>query len=253
MSSRNRHITLLMIVAGWAMLWPSCSKDKLNECLNGRGPTTEDNRGLYPFGNISVHDNISLKIIQGSYYKAVIRTGENVIPSIATRIENNTLIIRNESVCPMFTDPWDNVEVEIYMPDIDTIYIQTSGDVTMDTAFKTEFALVKIKESSGNINLSFDVFRLNVHYLSGTANVCVNGTGRDGVFYCAAYGVLDTRGFNTKRTSINSNSTNNCFVSSGILTLDVKITNMGDVYYINQPVNLIEIIEGTGKLIRLGP
>ncbi len=249
----NRHIIFLLLSAGLILGFASCNKNSLKDCLDGRGKTSSESRGLYSFDNISVHDNISLKIIQGPHHTAVITTGENVIPFITTSIEDNILFIRNESVCTMFTDPWDNVDVEVSMPDIDTIFIQTAGDVVMDSAFHTEFASVKIEESSGDINLTFDVLKLNVHYLSGTANVWVNGTGRDGAFYCAAYGVLDTRGFISNYTAINSNSTNNCFVTSGVITLDVKITNMGDIYYIDQPLNLIEVIEGPGKLIRLGP
>ena len=251
MGSENKHIILLIILAGCVMLWQSCSKDNFSKCLKGRGSTTDDTRGLYPFGSISVYDNISLKIFQGEWYSVKVITGENIIPAITTRIENNTLFLRNESVCPMFTDPWNCVKVELTLPDFDTLFISTAGDVEISQAFKTGSAWVRLEECSGDINLTFDVFRLYVHYQSGTSNVWINGDGHDGIFFTAAYGVLDTRGFQPKHAIINNSSTNNCYVTSGTLTLDANITNMGDIYYRRDPRYLIENIEGPGRLIRL--
>jgi len=90
-----------------------------------------------------------------------------------------------------------------------------------------------------------------VNYLSGTADVRISGTGHDGIFYHAAYGTLDTRGYLPGHTIINSNSSNDCYVSSGTLTLDVMITNVGNVYYRGDPVNLNAVIESSGQLIKL--
>lgn len=244
---------MFILTAGVVLIWPSCTQDHFNECLGGRGTTGTERRGLYPFGNVSVHNNISLQIIQGQRYQATITTGENIIPSVTTLIKNNTLFIRNQSVCLMLTDPWDKVLVELTIPDFDTLFLSTAGEVNIAEAFQTDEAWVRIDESSGDINLIFDIFRLHVNYESGTSTVWINGTGHDGFFYTLAYGVLDTRGFHPEHTIINNSSTNNCYVSSGTRILDAKITNLGDIYYQGEPENLIEVIEGPGRLIRLEP
>jgi len=246
-----RYIATIILVSGIFLTYSSCSKEQTNQCLGGRGETRTESRGFYPFSNVSVYDNISLMIIQGQEYQASIITGKNIMPFITTEIKNNTLIIHNESACPMLSDPWNYVQVELTLPDFDSLFISTAGEVAIADTFRTDESWIRIEDSSGDINLNFDVFRLYVNYQKGTSDVFINGQGHDGIFYTAAYGVLDTREFIPLHTVINNSSSNDCFVASGIKTLDAKISNLGNIYYLNDPLYLIEVIEGSGELIKL--
>jgi len=245
------HITLYLFLGGLLLGTMSCGKGEFGDCLSGRGKTVTENRGLLSFDNISVHDNISLKIVQGSTYKANISTGENIISSITTSIDNNILYIRNESPCMALNDPWDKVEVELTTPKFDTLFIYTAGEVMMADTFHVDSAWVRIEESSGDINLTFDIYKLNIHYQTGTSDIQIFGTCNDGLFYTAAYGLLDTREFHTKHATINNGSSNDCYVLSGTSTLDAKITSIGNIYFQGDPLNLIEVIEGSGKVIKI--
>jgi hypothetical protein len=245
------NIVLYFLLGGILLSGMACSKGQFGDCLGGRGKTISESRGLLPFDNISVYDNISLKIVQRPGYKANISTGENVISSITTLIENNTLSIRNESRCIVLTDPWNHVEVELTIPDFDSLFISTAGHVMMADTFHVDNVWIKIEESSGDIDLTFDAFEVFVHYQTGTSDVKIYGTGHDGFFYTAAYGMLDTRDFQARHITVNNGSSNDCFVRSGVLTLDAKITSMGYIYYQGDPMNLIEVIEGPGKVIKL--
>jgi hypothetical protein len=251
MTRSLRNTALFLLLAGIILFSLACSKDDSNKCLGGRGETTVENRGFYAFGNISIHDNINLKIIQGPERKATIRTGDKIMSSVTTAIENNTLYIRNKSVCTLLTNPWNYIEVELTVPGFDTLFISSAGSVTTDEVFVADSAWIKIEDSSGDIDLTFDIYQINVHYQKGTSNVLINGSGNHGIFYTAAYGVIDTRGFCPKHTTVNNGSANNCYVNSGSSTLDAKITNIGNIYYQGDPVNLIEAFEGSGKIIKL--
>jgi hypothetical protein len=151
----------------------------------------------------------------------------------------------------MFTDPWDIIEAELTLPDVDTLFIYSTGDVSTSGTFVSDSIFVKIEESPADITLSFDVRYLEVNFLSGTATVLISGTGDMGRFYVSAYGMLDSKGFNPLYTVINSNCTNNCYIGSGSRLLDAVITNVGNVYYVGDPVNLNSVITGSGRLIRL--
>ncbi len=248
---KKNIIFISIFLVGVLLALPSCTKDHLNECFNGRGKTTTEKRGLYSFGNVSVQNNIGLILKQGDEFSISIRTGENILPSIVTQIKDNTLFISNESVCLMFTDPWDIIEAELTLPDVDTLFIYSTGDVSTSGTFVSDSIFVKIEESPADITLSFDVRYLEVNFLSGTATVLISGTGDMGRFYVSAYGMLDSKGFNPLYTVINSNCTNNCYIGSGSRLLDAVITNVGNVYYVGDPVNLNSVITGSGRLIRL--
>lgn len=245
------NIVLFILLAAMLLNILACNKSEPGDCLRGRGETTTESRGLLTFGNISVNDNISLKIIQGTAHKVDIRTGENIISSITTLIDNNTLYIRNESGCTILTDPWNKVEVELTVPDFDTLFISTAGIVAVADTMHMDSTWIRIDDSSGDVDLTFDIDKLFLHYQKGTSDVRIYGTGSDGIFYTAAYGLLDTREFRPKHVTINNGSINDCYVHSGINSLDAKVTNIGNIYYLDEPQSLIEVIEGSGKVIKL--
>jgi hypothetical protein len=245
------HIALYVLSGCLILFFLGCGKGQFGDCLSGRGKTVTETRGLLSFNNVSVNDNISLNILQGTSRKVTISTGENVISSITTSIDENILYIRNESPCMALSDPWNHVEVELTIPEFDTLFISTAGDVMIADTFYMDSAWIRIDESSGTIDLTINARELNVHYQTGTSDIRVYGKCQEALFYTAAYGLLDTRNLLLERTTINNGSSNDCYVSSGTLTLDAKITSMGNIYYQGNPVNLVEVIEGSGKVIKL--
>jgi len=245
------NIIYIAFLGGLLLNLMACGKGQFGDCLSGRGKTVSETRGFVAFGSISVNDNISLEIKQGAARKATITTGENVISSVTTLIDDNILYIRNESPCIVLKNPWDYIEVELTVPGFDTLFISTAGQVMMADTFYMDSTWIRIDESSGDIDLIFDVYELNIHYQTGTSDVHIFGKGHSGLFYTAAYGLLDTRNFETKQTSINNGSSNDCYVLSGTSTLDAKITSLGNIFYQGNPLNYVEVIEGSGQVIKL--
>jgi len=252
MKRKNVNNFLIIVFAVLLLYFSnSCVKDTFNECLSGTGTITTERRGLYSFRNVEVFDNIDLNIVQGDYYEVKIETGENIIPMITTRISSDKLTIRNESTCPMFKDPWKGVAVTLTLPKFDTLQIYSHGKVTCSDSLRMENAMVFISESTGKIDLTFSVFRLIVGYNSGTSDIIIRGKAHTGIFYSAAYGPMDCTGFYPIFMIINSNSTNDCYISSGEKLLDAKITNIGNVYYRGEPAKIIEDYHSSGRLIKL--
>lgn len=228
----------------------SCAKDNLNELIHGAGDIKTEKRELYPFSNIIVWDNINLHISQDSNYIALIEAGENLLNNIRTRIEQNTLVISNENTAKWLKYPGEQINVYLSIKTLDTLNIFTSGNVNNTDTINGDKVYVLIKESSGTIELTFNVFRLKVDNTTGTADVCISGKGQDGIFYSAAYGPLDCLGYKSNYTCIQNNSTNNCCVNSEIF-LDVIIKKIGNVFYKGNPINVIQNNTGEGNLIKL--
>jgi hypothetical protein len=229
----------------------SCGKDRFNECVSGSGTPSSEQRDLYSFRNVAVYDNIDLNIVQGDHYEVKIDAGENIIPMITTRIESNKLTIRNESTCPMFKDPWKGVAVTLIIPEFDTLEIYSHGKVTCSDSLRMENVRVYISENTGKVDLTFSVFRLYVGYNNGTSQVFIRGKAHTGIFYTSAYGPMDCTGFFPIFMIINSNSTNDCYVSSGEKLLDAKITSIGNIYYRGEPDTIIQDYHSSGRLIKL--
>ena len=252
MKSKNLHIVLVLSLVGiLSVVINSCTKDKFNECWSGSGTPSSEQRGLYSFRNVAVYDNIDLHIVQGEGYDVKIEAGENIIPMITTRIGLDKLVIRNESTCPMFKDPWKGVAVTLTVPKFDTLEIYSHGKVTCADSLRMENVKVYISENTGKVDLSFSVFRLNVSYNSGTSHVFIRGKAHTGIFYTSAYGPMDCTAFYPIFMIINSNSTNDCYISSGEKLLDAKITGIGNIYYRGEPLKIIEDYHSSGRLIKL--
>jgi len=252
MKRKNAHQFILIFLGGILfIIGNSCGKDKFNECWSGAGKTSSERREMYAFRNVAVYDNIDLHIIQGDKFEVRIDAGEKLIPMISTQIKSGKLSIRNESTCPLLKDPWKGVDVFLTLPGMDTLEIYNHGTVTSSDTLKMSNVVVSISENTGKVDLTFSAFLLKVGYNSGTSEVFIHGKAHTGIFYSAAYGPMDCTGFVPIYMIINSNSTNDCYISSGEKLLDVKITNIGNVYYRGEPVKIIEDYHSSGRLIKL--
>lgn len=229
----------------------SACHDAFNECLSGSGDPTVEKRKMYPFRDLEVHDNLELKIVQSDEYAVIISAGNKIIPMINTRITYHRLLISNESTCPLLKDPWKPVKIEVRMPDLDSLFIKSQGEVRIPQAFDTENLYVRISESAAQISLNLDVWKFRIQNEIGTADVKVSGTCRDGFVYNNGYGVVDCLEVSSVFMIVNSNSTNQTYVRAGEKLLDAKITFTGNIYYQGTPDTIIRSILGSGQLLRL--
>jgi hypothetical protein len=226
-------------------------RDAFNECLSGPGKTTTHRMGLYDFGNVRVRNNISLTIENGVKNELQITGGEHIIPMLGIEIIGNTLILSNKSTCPMLKDPWENIEMKLTLSHLDTLFVESYGDIKCQGEFSQDSLVLRISDSPANVDVNFDCSRLHVESLSGTATVKIRGRAKVVNFYHAGYGRADLTKLISDYMYMNMQSSNDSFIRGGEIYFYAVIGTIGNVYYCNDPEIIDLTLQSTGQLIRL--
>jgi Putative auto-transporter adhesin, head GIN domain len=117
-----------------------CSKP--SECIESTGNIISKEFPAASFDKIKVFRGISLVITQGNTQKIEVKTGENLMPDIDVKVEDNTLILKDNTTCNWVRDYGQT-----------TIYVTTP--TLTDIICKTE------KPISSNGILTFPILRFN--------------------------------------------------------------------------------------------
>lgn len=229
----------------------SACNDSLNECLNGQGRTITKRQGLYDFNNIRVKDNISLTLANGSINELEITAGENLIPELGINIINNTLVLSNQSTCPMFNDPWKNIRMKITVKDIDTIFVEGYGALKSIEPFAVDALTIRISDSPAVVNMNLDCDFVRLENLSGTGNVNLSGTTDVIECFHSGYGKVDLTKLVSHYSYINMQSSNDSYVRGGEVFFYAVISSIGNVYYYNDPDRIEITTQSSGRLIKL--
>jgi len=229
----------------------SACNDSLNECLNGQGRTITKRQGLYDFNNIKVKDNISLTLVNGSVNELEISAGENLIPELGIDIIDNTLVLSNQSTCPMFKDPWKNIEMKISVKDIDTIFVESYGVLRSIEPFVDEVLTIRISDSPATVDMNIDCEFLRLENLSGTGNVNISGTTDLIECFHSGYGKVDLTKLVSRYSYINMQSSNDSYVRGGDVFMFAVLSSIGNVYYYNDPDKIEITTQSSGRLIKL--
>jgi len=219
------------------------------DCFKNTGSVTTETREITPYSYIHMNNNVDVFLTHSPEYSIEVRAGKNIIPGIKTELSGKTLTISNENTCNWVRSYDSPIEVYLGLPQIDSIVYQSSGNLTSLNKFSGEEIKLDVLEGGGSINLWLDMVRssMNLHY--GTVDLTIKGYSHIMYLYSGGYGPADLSGTNTEFTYMTNNSTNNCRVKANN-TLQVKIANVGDVYYSGDPLEISKIITGDGDLYK---
>lgn len=238
----STFVMLLLFLAG--------CHDTFNECLSGKGATVTERVGLYPFGNVTVYDNLELTLTQDSEYMVQITAGENIIPMLGINIKNNTLVLRNESSCPMLKDPWKPIKVVVTAPQVDTLTIKSHVGVFTLLPIRQDAFLIRVNESAAKVQMEVDCQKLFIENISGTADIAISGRAYRSHCLHAGFGRLDLTQLHSVYMNLGAQSRNDCRVRGGDDYFFVTLRDIGNVYYTNDPQHIELFLESSGQLIK---
>lgn len=244
----KRWHTYLAVMA-MLILMNACSKSNPLDCFKNSGAVTTEVREAAPFTYLKVSNNVDVFLSYAPTYSIKVKAGKNILPGITTGLSGKTLSIANENSCNWIRSYESPIEVYLEAPQLDSILYQASGNITSLNQFHTDFLKLDVLEGAGSIKLWLDshVAMFNLAY--GTCDLNVRGYSHISHLYSAGYGPANLGLLNTEFTYITNNSTNNCHVRAN-LSLQVKIMNVGDVYYSGDPASLSTVITGEGHLYK---
>jgi hypothetical protein len=238
-------ILLISVIPG------GCSKENGSGCFVPAGEYTTQERPGGDIRIIELHDNVNLILTQQDAAGPItVEAGKNLINGISTEINDNRLVIRNGNYCN-WTRDFDN-PLNVYVPvsKLDTLTYRASGNITCTNTLTNDSLHVDIWEGSGSVKFNVDNQKSRFYLHEGTVDLNVKGQTIVFVLSSHGFGPVDCLDFESRLIYMNTESPNDCYVNA-LITLEVEIRNIGNVYYTGNPPSINAVINGGGQLINL--
>jgi hypothetical protein len=252
MKTTTRYIPL----AALGMLMAGC-------CLDGSGDMEEETRSIGGFDRLEVDVPATIHISQGETHSLRIRTDDNIIDRIVTKVSSRTLVIEGDPPNRCF-DP-TSLNIWVSTPSIRSIDIDGSSEVILQDPVATDHLQLTIDGSgdvssegiitadtvtvdingSGDVDLRLDVIDLQTR-VDGSGNLYFEGAAAfhdiqiDGSAEVAAFNL------ETSVTAIDIDGSGDCRVWVND-ELNVSIDGSGSVAYRGYPA-VSQRIDGSGSV-----
>lgn len=239
---------IMLILPVLALMLSRCGDDD-GVCISSTGKTVTQDRSGLSYHYVEVNDNINLILTQDSINTGIrVEAGENLIDGITTEIDSGRLVLRNTNSCNWLRSFSVPVNVYLNFAKLDTLIFRAAGNITCTNEWTNDSIFFNILEGGGQANLKLNVFKSFLYIMYGTVNVDVTGISQVTYISSHGYGPVHAEDLLSKFTYAFSSSPNDVFLNASV-ELDVKITNIGNVYYSGDPTDISTDISGGGKLI----
>ncbi|MGV6827980.1 MAG: head GIN domain-containing protein [Flavobacteriales bacterium] len=215
----------------------SCDSENASDCFQTEGAIVQTEYQVAPFLKIQIQDNVSLIIKQDNEQRVTVETGENLLPDVSVKVEDETLIVKDNNGCNIFRD-YGVTKVYVSIPNLIEIRNASTKAVKSDGVLHFPI-LTLISNSTGNIdgvNKSGD-FLLQIEDCEDF-RISANGQS---VFYISG---------NTNKARINFADEWPRFEGENFLINDLRILQRSAAKMIVNPQEKITgEIRGTGDVI----
>lgn len=248
MINKKLFFGLLILLVGVI----SCDKTRLGDCFKSSGKLVIEERALVAFHGIRLYDNVDLVIKSGPEPKCIVKSGENLIAEISTKINDQGFLeIHNLSSCNWTRSFDQELSVTVFVQRLDSIEYRSIGNVSTPDTLIQDSLVVALYEGAGRVELLLksEVVSVALHY--GTQELLLSGITGVAYAYSASFGLIDTQKLVASLMYVNSRSSNHMYVRA-LTTLEVSIESLGNVYYFGEPGNIVYSHSSSGVLIHQG-
>lgn len=240
-----RYILILFV----SILLVGCNKDDGSGCFTSVGDIITEKRFFdAPFNSIELNDNATLTIKQDSVFSVYVTGGNNLIESYVTTIQENFLVISNNTNCDFLRDLSTPFNVTVTMPELDSILFNGYGDIYTDGIFEIDTFRLITTNGVGNIFLDMNGDKVELVQQTGAGNVTMTGSVDYTYVYSTSYAIVDLSNLNCN-SGFYVNSGTGDFTINTTEYMKVKLQLSGNIYYTNDPEIYIETYTGSGQLI----
>ncbi|MEM7162650.1 MAG: head GIN domain-containing protein [Bacteroidota bacterium] len=212
------------------------------DCVKGKGEVIEENIKLDEFNSFSIASSANVIVNRGKQ-NVTIKGQKNIIDLLERDVKKGMWEIDfEESVCI-------NKEFTVYItiPDLETVSIDGSGNISSKSGFAGEDMNFLIN-GSGNIEMEVDAANVRSK-INGSGNIRLYGTCNDHVITIAGSGDVMCEDMRSTNTDIKIMGSGDCEVNVSE-DLDATIMGSGDVRYKGEP-NLNKSIMGSGDIKKM--
>ncbi len=230
------------------LLFTTCQKDHLLDCLRSTGQDVTEFRKKDYFDKINLKDNIDVVFHRDTLFRIEVMAGQNLIDGIITEQSGSTIYIRNENRCNWMRSFKNKYTVHIYSPTISKVDAYGAGDfICADTIVCPEFSFDSWN-ASGTANLLFHCDKIHLNNNIGRMTFNAIGFSAVSFYYINDTGVLDAHELQSDLVYIRSVTTGFCKVNVQ-KELGVEIRYTGNIYYYGNPYKIDQQITGAGQLV----
>ena len=238
-------ITFVFIAPLLCLCIQACKKPG---CVGKAGNIITSERILPAFSRIALEDNIDVVLVQSDTEKLQITGPENILPNIQTIINNNELVISNDTECRWLRDASERITVKLYFKDLTYIDYRGSGDVSNEDTLHLNTLGISSETGAGNIELTIDNNLIVPTIVKENASIILHGFS----FFCSSYinarGTLDLSDLNVNEMQIVYSGLADTYMKvSG--KLDATIRYKGNIHYKGNPNIVRSDYFSSGRLI----
>ncbi len=244
--NRCRNTWVLAIMAFICL--GSCNS--VDDCFRGTGEIISEDRITGNFNRLNLSSNVDVIVHKDSTARITVTAGENLLKGIQTINENGALKITNTNTCNWVRKLNPQLTVDVYTPELLSIFCEdATGNITFaDTMESNEFRLDSYASmGSYTLKLKNNITTLALH--NGPADLIASGTTQTLYQYNAGFGELNSEALKSVQCYATNKGTNNSYLYATDV-LEVKIEYNGNIYYRGNPANIIQTVNGNGRLIK---
>jgi hypothetical protein len=236
-----------------SLLVISCNSKDAPDCFKNSGDLIQKEFTVEAFTKITSFKNVELIITQGDTQQVIVETGEFLIDDIEVRVEDDTLLLKDNTGCN-YTRDYGITKVYVTAPNLTTLRNSSNFDISSNGVLNYESLSLASEDfnsdfySIGNFNLevnttnlSLVINNLSTSYISGT-------TTNLRVFFASGDGRFEGRNLIAQNVDVYHRGTNDIIVNPQ-LSLKAKLVSTGDLRVVNTPPNVdVEVLFDGGVI-----
>ena len=229
----------------------ACNKTSAPDCIKTKGNVIESTRELDNFNRVILRDMIDLKVIQDQSNFLKIRAGENIIPKIVTKVENNELLIEDNNRCNFIRDLEERITIELHTSGFRDLEVYGSGDISFKNPMIVPVFNMDAFETNAKHDINVQTDSCKIKYHIGGNDLILEGTSNYLFLFNLGNNWMRAEGLTSSLTHISSDSSGDVFVNVQN-TLLYEIHQTGNIYYQGIPDTIITLEHsGSGNIISL--
>jgi len=227
----------------------ACKKD-VCDCFESQGKVEQYQISLSYISRIEIFNQFDIYIQQDTVNKAIIECGKNMYELLKLDITDSLLTLKNGNICDFLRKSDVVPKIYLHLTNLDDIFVWGPSKIHSVDTLKFSHLLVRVYGDIGLIDLKLKCYFLWLEYWTATGDAYLSGETTFFTTFVNGFAHVHAFNFKSQYTNINQGSTGDyqVYVTDN---LDVKLEDIGNIYYKGDPI--INIIEknSTGKLIKV--
>lgn len=214
-------------------------------CVNqGSGNVINETRNVSAFNQINSNGDMEVIVTQGNNNSVVVQGDSNLIPNIATTVNNNLLTITNNNPTSA------SRSVKVYITVVDLNSLQNSGSGTISGNNLTPKNLNLFITGSGSINLENLVTDSIKVVDSGSGALTLTGNAKNQDVTVSGSGQYNAKDLQSNDGTVEIDGSGSATVNV-VNQLKIIINGSGQVSYLGNP-NIQQQVTGSGSVKKIG-